>query len=753
VCGRLEGRPETATGKGKGACRRSRPRTSRTLGLSPSASSAALGLDIGLEEAGFSVRFASEIDEDAVGTITANRPHVPLIGDIHEYTAGRAREAAGIGDSEIHLVVGGPPCQPVSSAGRRRALDDVRGVAVLKFVSLALELRPQYVAIESVRSLLSADGGEVMAKMLAMLRESHYVVSYQLYDAAYFGVPQHRERVIIIGSRNGSRVPYLAPTHSGRPADGLPPWRTLRDAIGDMAGIEHHYVEFPEERQVFLRKLKAGQDWRDLSEDDQKAALSEAVREGNGGKTGFYRRLPWDEPSPTLMTRPDMPATCLCHPDELRPLSIEEYRRLQGFPEEWVFCGDVLSQYRQIGNAVPIPFAKAIGLAILEHMRTGISDDPMPGFRYSRYTRASDGHWCQGNTNGQAPPRHAARPSRSAAVAPPSTNGDGKQSHDPPPAIIEGLRLMSNVTQKPTEWLWDGYIALGELTILEGHPDTNKSSLMIDVAARLTRGGKMPCVPATGSRPLKGGVLILVGEDSIEKTAVVRLKAAGADLDQVAVLENVTIPDDVLAIEKAIVARGVKLLIIDTLNDFLNCNVLSNQQVRRALRKLRKLAERMNIAVVLLRHFVKSPGGRSLLRGGGSVAITAMARSQLKVFKHPDDPNLRVLVHDKCNLGPLSPSLMFEVMQQGSACRLEWHGETKLTIEDLEQKHKGSPALEAAEQFLLEKLKDGPREVNSLIEQAKGICSKRTLDEAKRELNVKTVRKGNKTNHKIYWCL
>ena len=130
-----------------------------------------------------------------------------------------------------------------------------------------------------------------------------------------------------------------------------------------------------------------------------------------------------------------------------------------------------------------------------------------------------------------------------------------------------------------------------------------------------------------------------------------------------------------------------------------------------------------------------------------------MARSQLKVFKHPDDPNLRVLIHDKCNLGPLSPSLMFEVVPEGGTCRLEWHGETKLAIEDLEQKPKGSPTLQAAERFLQENLKGGPVEVNELIVQAKGICSKRTLDEAKRNLGIKTVRQGSGHDHKVCWSL
>lgn len=130
-----------------------------------------------------------------------------------------------------------------------------------------------------------------------------------------------------------------------------------------------------------------------------------------------------------------------------------------------------------------------------------------------------------------------------------------------------------------------------------------------------------------------------------------------------------------------------------------------------------------------------------------------MARSQLKLFLHPDDPCMRVLLQDKSNLGPLSPALMFEVAPVDGTVRLEWHGECQFTVEDLERKHKGSPKTEAAEKFLLAKLAGGPKEVNWLVEQAKGICSKRILDDAKKNLGLKNIRKGKGRNHKVSWSL
>jgi hypothetical protein len=318
------------------------------------------------------------------------------------------------------------------------------------------------------------------------------------------------------------------------------------------------------------------------------------------------------------------------------------------------------------------------------------------------------------------------------------------------PVNVPGLKVLADVPSEPVEHFWDDRIALGELTIIEGHPGTNKSSLAADLAARLTQGVAMPCSHQTPTS--KAGALFLIGEDSISKTVKARLGAAGADLARIGILEAVSIPDELLTVEKAIHDIGAKLVVVDTLNDFLNCNVLGNQAVRKALRPLRDLAEKSNVAVVLLRHFIKNSNGASLLRGGGSMGITAVARSQLKLYKHPDDPHMRVLIHDKSNLGPLSPSLLFEIMPWESSIRLDWHGEC-MTIADVEKAGKGHPKLDAAEKFLLDHLGSGPKEVNWLIDAARGLCSKRTLDEAKRSLGLETIREGRGTNHKVYWTL
>ena len=316
---------------------------------------------------------------------------------------------------------------------------------------------------------------------------------------------------------------------------------------------------------------------------------------------------------------------------------------------------------------------------------------------------------------------------------------------------VEGLTRLADVPEERTEWLYENRIPIGELTIVEGDPGTNKSSLCCDLAARLSQGITMPGATQRG-RPRKGGSLFLIGEDSISKTVVGRLRAAGADLNKVAVLDDVVIPGDIERIEEAIREIGATLVVVDTITDFLSGSVLNNQAVRKALRPLREMAERTGAAVVMLRHFNKKSSGRSLHRGGGSVAITAMARGQLKLYKHPTDEHLRVLVQDKSNLGLRAPALLFEVVSADDGqFRLECRGETNLTVADLEGSKDGRPKLEAAKTFLQEKLADGPKDVNWLIKN--GPCSKRTLDEAKKSLELVTKREGKGKHHIVSWAL
>lgn len=371
--------------------------------------SGAMGLDLGLESAGLETVLACENDPAARATIAANRPDIPVLGDIWKYDAADVRALAGFApDEDIDVVAGGPPCQAFSTAGARRGFDDHRGNVFLRFIELIKELNPKYAVIENVRGLLSmpaADGEslrsaretnapDVAAKhgairlVVALLEEAGYDVAFNLYNAANFGAPQVRERVVLVCTRVGERVPYLRPTHSDDPRWGLPPWRTVQSALEGLDESDQQYVPFPPARLKYFRLLGPGQHWRHLPADVQAEAMGKSFAL-SGGRTGFYRRLAWNKPSPTLVTHPAMPATALCHPTQDRPLSVQEYKRIQQFPDGWMLQGRVVDQYRQVGNAVPLGLGAAIGRAITEHAR-GEAVEPPEGFRFSRYRDTSD---------------------------------------------------------------------------------------------------------------------------------------------------------------------------------------------------------------------------------------------------------------------------------------------------------------------------------------------------------------------------
>lgn len=375
--------------------------------------SGCMGLDLGLEREGIKVLLACETDSAARKTIEINRPDIALISDIRNYSAAEIREKAGLSSTdEIDVIVGGPPCQAFSSAGKRQGFNDDRGNVFLTFIDLIVELKPRFAVIENVRGLLSAplkhrphemrgknfpplsqneQRGGALLFITRKLKEAGYSVSFNLYNSANFGSPQRRERVVITCSRDGEKLPYLTPTHSEKSLYGLPGWRTLREALEGLPKNRHHFVKFPEKRLRYYRLLKPGQHWRDLPEELHQEALGASYHAG-GGKTGFYRRLAWDKPSPTLVTHPAMPATDLAHPEEDRPLSIEEYKRIQEFPDDLIIAGTLLDQYRQVGNAVPCSLGRAITRMLLAHLK-GEVPRIYPDFPYSRYHKTDDVSW------------------------------------------------------------------------------------------------------------------------------------------------------------------------------------------------------------------------------------------------------------------------------------------------------------------------------------------------------------------------
>lgn len=342
--------------------------------------SGALGLDLGLEKAGLNCLAVNEIEPIFCETIKKNINAKIYNTDIRNINPIELYKELNLSVNKLFLIAGGPPCQSFSSAGKLQGLDDHRGNVSLSYVEMIIKLKPTFFILENVRGLLTAEiknmteslapykkhvflnkKGGVLYLITKIFEENGYHVNFDLYNTAYFNVPQARERLIMIGSLI-KKVPLLSATNSNDKKHGLKPFKTFNDACSDL--VSETSIKFDAHRYEFLQKIPEGGNWKSLSIEDQKRAMGKSFFSG-GGKSGFYRRLAGNQPSPTITTSPRMPATMLCHPSKLRPLSIEEYARLQTFPDHHKFAGNITQKYKQIGNAVPVDFGYAIGKHIL----------------------------------------------------------------------------------------------------------------------------------------------------------------------------------------------------------------------------------------------------------------------------------------------------------------------------------------------------------------------------------------------------
>jgi len=331
--------------------------------------SGAMGLDLGLELAGLNVKVGQDVDASCIATMKTNN-HKVITGDIRNVEPEQLLEIAGLYRGEPFLVCGGPPCQPFSTAGKRLGMNDPRGSLFMDFVRILNHIRPRFFLMENVKGLVSAmvDKGStdtfVLDVVLAEFERLKYKTVFGLLDAVNYGVPQFRERFVLLGSRDGEEIFLPFPTHFQKHQNHEFRWITLKSAIGDLEEASGECTYFSNERMALLRTIPEGGNWRDLPADCIESAMGGAYKSG-GGKVGFYRRLSYSEPSPTLVTSPVQKASMLCHPIKDRPLSVREYARIQQFPDDRVFVGSTASKYRQIGNAVPVGLAKAIGEALI----------------------------------------------------------------------------------------------------------------------------------------------------------------------------------------------------------------------------------------------------------------------------------------------------------------------------------------------------------------------------------------------------
>lgn len=371
--------------------------------------SGAMGLDLGIEKAGFDIKVCCEMNKHAAQTIR-NNTNIPVIeADINKISTQKILEEAKLKREEVDLVVGGPPCQAFSSAGMRRGLSDFRGNVIIQYLRVVSEIQPRYFILENVRGLLSAklnaipEGYEEYSKFIDTkgsvlyflsqeFKKLGYTISFALFNSANYGVPQIRERMIVFGNKGNERIPLPQPTHSENGSFSTEKWVTLGDVISDLEEPkEGEFAPLRGKIANYIGLLKEGQNWTSLPKDIAKDAMGKAY-ELCGGKTGFMRRLSNQKPSPTLVTSPTMPATLLCHPTKNRALSIKEYARIQQFPDNWIFEGKLADIYKQIGNAVPVGLGYMAGKQIIafDEGKVDLHSDVRPLIPYSRYKGTTD---------------------------------------------------------------------------------------------------------------------------------------------------------------------------------------------------------------------------------------------------------------------------------------------------------------------------------------------------------------------------
>lgn len=409
----------------------------------------------------------------------------------------------------------------------------------------------------------------------------------------------------------------------------------------------------------------------------------------------------------------------------------------------------------------------------------------------STYFLCAKGHWndlisggrAWAVLTGQAPPVAVASPAVAAAPVGVPTRApsvaDAREAAAQPvlpaaPAVAAApryevrLRSIAQFPATPVRWLWPGRIPRGALTIVEGDPGLGKSMLLLDLAARLSRGLPLPADDA----PAPDGPadsLLLTAEDSIRGTVRPRLEAAGADLARVQVPEVVDletgrrfieIPTDLQALADVLRRCRARLLVIDPLAAFLaeRVNAHKDQSVRRALAPLAALAEELDVAVVIIRHLNKGVGASATYRGGGSIGILGAARSGLLVAKDTTDPERRVLAPVKSNLCALPPALAYRIEQAGAVARVQWEGPVDVTADALLLPHQPSrrpeQGISPAQAWLAEQLAAGPRAARDLhaAAAAHGFTPK-MLRRARGQLGVAAIRQGFGRDGEWVWLL
>jgi DNA (cytosine-5)-methyltransferase 1 len=309
------------------------------------------GLSSGLIKAGFTPLLLNDNNKDCCKTLEINHPKIKVICgsmddiDYTEYI------------NKTDLLVGGIPCQSFSQAGLRKGLDDPRGNLIFKFIDILNMIHPKIFMIENVKGLITHNKGQTLKLILKELDKNDlYIIKYKCLNAFNYGVPQKRERIFIVGILKTINYDFKFPIE-------LPTFKVLKDVLNDVP--ESNGAKYTIEKINLFKLIPQGGCWINLPIELQKKYLGKSYNSG-GGKRGILYRLSMNKPSLTLMCTPMQKQTERCHPLEERPLTIREYARIQTFPDHYIFIGSISSQYKQIGNAVPVELAKYLGISLLQ---------------------------------------------------------------------------------------------------------------------------------------------------------------------------------------------------------------------------------------------------------------------------------------------------------------------------------------------------------------------------------------------------
>lgn len=330
--------------------------------------SGAGGLHIGFENAGFNICLCIDNDNLVERTHKRNFPHIPMINhDIREI--GIDTIASYLEGNSLDVIIGGPPCQGFSTIGKRvssdpekRAQFDPRNELVLTYANIIRNLRPKFIVMENVKGIRTLQGGAYLRNVMQQLHDAGYAAEYKLINMADYGVPEIRERVIILGNRIGMPVVFPAIDHSDNPADGLPQWENCWEAIKDLESLgdtpEFNHVALKHTDKIIERYKLIPEGGR-LPEDE----LPPELYRRNFGNT--YKRLCRTRPALTMVPGND---AFPIHPTLHRSLTVREAARIQTFPDSMIFEGNRRQQGHQVGNAVPPLFSYKLAKHILSQI-------------------------------------------------------------------------------------------------------------------------------------------------------------------------------------------------------------------------------------------------------------------------------------------------------------------------------------------------------------------------------------------------